>query len=166
VDGAPVHKALCRGSFGRSDHFGAMFNILHDDPVQSTSTGSLASTPHVNGHAKDTTVWCACITLLQATSGRGGWNDNLQIPQAIEDEIAAAVRNIDIILTNAGASWGHVVQVNTCHVGGFLPVVNDTIVNLYHQCMLSHAPVWTQLGVEALGLPAMRFEMHIAAMIH
>lgn len=28
------------------------------------------------------------------------------------------------------------------------------------------APIWTQVGVEALGLPAMRFEIRVAAIIH
>ncbi|MCO5786223.1 hypothetical protein DHB74_07650 [Pseudomonas sp. G11-1] len=100
------------------------------------------------------------------TSGQGGWNDDLQIPEAIEEEITAAFRNIELVLAKAGATWGHVIHVNTYHVGGFPPIVNDTIVKLYRQYMPNHAPVWTQLGVEALGLPAMRFEIRVTAIIH
>lgn len=82
------------------------------------------------------------------------------------DEIAAAFRNIELILSKAGASWDHVIHVNTYHVGGFPPIVNDTIVKLYRRYMPDHAPIWTQLGVEALGLPTMRFEIRVIALIH
>ncbi|QGN55020.1 Rid family hydrolase [Novosphingobium sp. Gsoil 351] len=100
------------------------------------------------------------------TSGHGGWNDKLEIPGDLDAEIAGAFRNIELVLTQAGASWNHVVHVNTYHVGGFPPIVNDTIVKLYRQYMPHHAPTWTQLGVESLGLPEMRFEIRITAIIH
>jgi len=100
------------------------------------------------------------------TSGQGGWNGDLVIPEAIDEEIAAAFRNIELVLTEAGAGWSHVIHVNTYHVGGFPPIVNETIVRLYRQYMPNHAPIWTQLGVEALGLPAMRFEIRVTAIIH
>jgi enamine deaminase RidA (YjgF/YER057c/UK114 family) len=86
------------------------------------------------------------------TSGQGGWNDSLQIPEKIEDEIAAA-------------TWAHVVHVNTYHVGGFPPIVNETIVKLYRQYMPNHAPIWTQVGIEELGLPTMRFEIRVTAIV-
>ena len=100
------------------------------------------------------------------TSGQGGWNDELEIPGAIDDEIAAAFRNIELVLSKAGASWDHVIHVNTYHVGGFPPIVNDTIVKLYRRYMPNHAPIWTQVGVEALGLTTMRFEIRVTAIIH
>ena len=97
------------------------------------------------------------------TSGQGGWNDALEIPEAIDDEIAAAFRNVEQVLLEAGATWDHVIHVNTYHVGGFPPIVNETIVKLYRRYMQNHAPIWTQVGVEALGLPTMRFEMRVTA---
>lgn len=100
------------------------------------------------------------------TSGQGGWNDELEIPEAIDEEIAVAFRNIELILAKAGANWEHVVHVNTYHVGGFPTIVNETIVKLYRQYMPNHAPIWTQVGVEALGLPTMRFEIRVTAIIH
>lgn len=65
------------------------------------------------------------------TSGQGGWNDDLRIPAAIEEEIAAAFRNIELVLAAAGATWSHVIHVNTYHVGGFPPVANETIARFY-----------------------------------
>ncbi|WP_397473731.1 RidA family protein [Pusillimonas sp.] len=100
------------------------------------------------------------------TSGQGGWNDDLEIPEAVDEEIAAAFRNIELVLAKAGATWDQVIHVNTYHVGGFPPIVNDTIVKLYRQYMPNHEPIWTQLGVEALGLPTMRFEIRVTAIIH
>lgn len=100
------------------------------------------------------------------TSGLGGWNDDLQIPEDIEEEITAAFRNIELVLDRAGATWDEVIHINTYHVGGFPPIVNDTIVKLYRRYMPNHAPVWTQSGVEALGLPSMRFEIRVTAIIH
>lgn len=99
------------------------------------------------------------------TSGQGGWNDSLQIPENIEDEIAAAFRNVELVLRTAGATWAHVVHVNTYHVGGFPPIVNETIVKLYRQYMPNHAPIWTQVGIEELGLPTMRFEIRVTAIV-
>jgi enamine deaminase RidA (YjgF/YER057c/UK114 family) len=44
--------------------------------------------------------------------------------------------------------------------------VNDTTETLYRQHMPNHAPIWTQVGVESLGLPDMRFEIRVTAIIH
>lgn len=100
------------------------------------------------------------------TSGQGGWNDELQIPESIEDEIAQAFENLERTLATAGANWEHVVHVNSYHVGGFPPIVNETMARLYRQYMPNHAPIWTQLGVAALGLPTMRIEIRVTAIVH
>jgi enamine deaminase RidA (YjgF/YER057c/UK114 family) len=84
------------------------------------------------------------------TSGQGGWNDDMQFPDTIEDEIAQAFRNVERTLATAGASWEHVVHANSYHVGGFPQAVNETMARLYRHYMPDHAPIWTELGVEAL----------------
>jgi enamine deaminase RidA (YjgF/YER057c/UK114 family) len=99
------------------------------------------------------------------TSGQGGWDENFKFPKSIEGEIRQAFRNLEKTLAIAGASWQHVVHVNSYHVGGFPPEVNDTMVKLYRKYMPNHAPIWTQLGVEALGLPAMRIEIRVTAIV-
>ena len=99
------------------------------------------------------------------TSGQGGWNDDLQIPKSLEEEIAQSFRNVERTLATAGAGWQDVVHVNSYHVGGFPPAVNETISRLYRQHMPGHAPVWTQTGVSALGLPAMRIEIRVTAIL-
>ncbi len=97
------------------------------------------------------------------TSGQGGWDDDLQFPESLADEIAQAFRNVERTLATAGASWEDVIHVNSYHVGGFLPEVNEAMVKLFRHYMPNHAPIWTQLGVEALGLPTMRIEIRVTA---
>jgi enamine deaminase RidA (YjgF/YER057c/UK114 family) len=98
-------------------------------------------------------------------SGQGGIDDNLQIPEAIADEIAQAFQNVGRTLATAGASWKHVVHVNSYHVGGFPPEVNEVMVKLFRHYMPNHAPIWTEVGVAALALPAMRIEIRVTAII-
>lgn len=98
-------------------------------------------------------------------SGQGGWDDDLRIPDALEEEIAQAFRNVERTLATAGAGWEHVVHVNSYHVGGFPPEVNETMARLYREYMPHHAPIWTQTGVVALGLPTMRIEIRVTAII-
>jgi enamine deaminase RidA (YjgF/YER057c/UK114 family) len=57
------------------------------------------------------------------TSGQGGIDDNLQIPELLSDEIAQTFRNVERTLATAGGAWEHVVHVNSYHVGGFPPEV-------------------------------------------
>lgn len=99
------------------------------------------------------------------TSGQGGWNDELQIPELLEEEIAQAFLNVEKTLATAGASWKHVIHVNSYHVGGFPPLVNETMVKMYRKYMPDHSPIWTQLGVAALGLPTMRVEIRVTAIL-
>ena len=97
------------------------------------------------------------------TSGQGGWSDNFQIPEKVENEIELAFRNLERTLATAGAEWKQVVHVNSYHVGGFPPVVNETMTRLFRQYMPDRAPIWTQVGVESLGLPDMRIEIRVTA---
>ncbi|MDD1452161.1 RidA family protein [Sphingomonas sp. H160509] len=85
-------------------------------------------------------------------SGQGGWNDDLVIPESIEDEIAQAFKNVERTLATAGANWRHVVHVNSYHVGGFPPVINETMARLYRHYMPDRAPIWTQLGGRGTGV--------------
>ena len=80
-------------------------------------------------------------------SGQGGWNDDLVIPESIEEEIEQAFKNVERTLATAGARWPHVVHVNSYHVGGFPPVINETMAKLYRHYMPDRAPIWTQLGI-------------------
>jgi enamine deaminase RidA (YjgF/YER057c/UK114 family) len=99
------------------------------------------------------------------TSGQGGVDDDLQIPESLADEIAQTFRNVERTLATAGASWEHVVHVNSYHVGGFPPEVNDVMVELFRHYMPNRAPIWTEIGVAALALPMMRIEIRVTAIV-
>jgi enamine deaminase RidA (YjgF/YER057c/UK114 family) len=96
------------------------------------------------------------------TSGQGGWNDNWEFPESLTAEIAQAFRNVERTLASAGAAWQHVIQVNSYHVG-FPDEVNQTMTERFRHYMPDHAPIWTALGVAALGDPKMRVEIRVTA---
>lgn len=98
------------------------------------------------------------------TSGQGGWNDDWEFPQSLADEIAQAFRNVERTLATAGAGWEHVVQVNSYHVG-FPDEVNQLMSERFRHYMPNHAPIWTALGVAALGDPKMRVEIRVTAIL-
>ena len=98
------------------------------------------------------------------TSGQGGWNDNWEFPESLTDEIAQAFRNVERTLASAGAAWQHVIQVNSYHVG-FPDEVNQTMTERFRHYMPDHAPIWTALGVAALGDPKMRVEIRVTAIL-
>ena len=98
------------------------------------------------------------------TSGQGGWNDNWEFPESLTDEIAQAFRNVERTLASAGAAWQHVIQVNSYHVG-FPDEVNQTMTERFRHYMPDHAPIWTALGVAALGDPKMRIEIRVTAIL-
>jgi len=98
------------------------------------------------------------------TSGQGGWNDNWEFPESLTDEIAQAFRNVERTLASAGAAWQHVIQVNSYHVG-FPDELNQTMTERFRHYMPDHAPIWTALGVAALGDAKMRVEIRVTAIL-
>jgi len=99
------------------------------------------------------------------TSGQGGWTDDFQFPhRELRDEIAQAFENVSRTLACAGAGWGHVIHVNSYHVG-FTPEVNTIMTDLFRKHMPNHVPIWTLLGVAALGEPQMRVEIRVTAIV-
>jgi enamine deaminase RidA (YjgF/YER057c/UK114 family) len=102
-------------------------------------------------------------------SGQGGWNDEWEFPEALADEIAQAFRNIERTLALAGAGWEHVVHVNSYHVpvkvGEGLQEHLDPMVELFRQYLPAQPPIWTCVGVPALGDPKMRVEIRVTAVL-
>ena len=98
------------------------------------------------------------------TSGQGGWNDDWEFPESLTEEIAQAFRNVGRTLATAGAGWEHVIHVNSYHVG-FGEEVNPAMVEQLRRYMPDHAPIWTALGVAALGDPKMRVEIRVTAVL-
>ena len=102
-------------------------------------------------------------------SGQGGWNDDVRFPDVLDDEIVRAFDNVQRVLAAAGATWRDVVTVDSYHV----PVEDDEIgdahtrvmVEQFRKRMGDRAPIWTQIGVAALGAPKMRVEIKVSAIV-
>ncbi|WSK83999.1 RidA family protein [Amycolatopsis sp. NBC_01286] len=102
-------------------------------------------------------------------SGQGGWDDDTVFPESLEEEIVQAFENVERTLATAGASWTDVVAVDSFHI----PTAPDTIgddhtrvmVEQFRKRMGDRAPIWTQLGVAALGAPGMRVEIRATAVV-
>ncbi len=98
-------------------------------------------------------------------SGQGGWDDDFTIPESLEAEIVRAFDNVQRTLAEAGAGWPDVVAVDSFHVVADHPFDehNKVVVEEFRRRMGDRAPIWTQVGVTALGLPAMRIEIKVTA---
>lgn len=100
-------------------------------------------------------------------SGQGGWNDAMEFPESVTDQIQLAFANVARTLETAGANWDHVIEVFSYHVGlsGHQDEVNAAMTAMFRQRMPDHAPIWTLLGVEALGEPNMKVEVRVTAIV-
>jgi enamine deaminase RidA (YjgF/YER057c/UK114 family) len=103
------------------------------------------------------------------TSGQGGWNNNWEFPESVEEEIIQAFDNVERTLAMAGASWMNVVHVNSYHVPTAPDFIGDdhlfTMTDQFRKRMGVRAPIWTCIGVPSLGDPKMRVEIRVTAII-
>ncbi|WP_194903836.1 Rid family hydrolase [Catenulispora rubra] len=98
------------------------------------------------------------------TAGQGGWNDDDEFPEGIADEIARAFENVEQTLALAGADWQHVVHVNSYHLPLDETAV-QTMAERFRHYLPGQAPIWTCIGVPALGDPRMRVEIRVTAVL-
>lgn len=100
-------------------------------------------------------------------SGQGGWDDELRFPESLEAEIVRAFDNVERTLATAGATWDDVVALDSFHIPtGSEDIGADQTRVMADQLRLrfgDRAPVWTQIGVAALGAPGMRVEIRVTA---
>ncbi|MBB5915386.1 enamine deaminase RidA (YjgF/YER057c/UK114 family) [Nocardia transvalensis] len=102
-------------------------------------------------------------------SGQGGWTDDLEFPEDLETEIVRAFDNVERTLATAGATWRDVVAVHSYHVPDSADFIGEVptrvMVEQFRKRMGERAPIWTQLGVAALGAPKMRVEIRVTAVL-
>jgi enamine deaminase RidA (YjgF/YER057c/UK114 family) len=101
-------------------------------------------------------------------SGQGGWDDDLNFPESLEDEIVRAFDNVERTLAEAGATWGDVIAVNSYHVPENPEFIGEThnrvMVEQFRKHMGDRRPIWTEIGVPVLGAPKMRVEIRVTAL--
>ncbi|MGX1027530.1 enamine deaminase RidA (YjgF/YER057c/UK114 family) [Streptomyces ambofaciens] len=103
-------------------------------------------------------------------SGQAGVNDDLIIPDSLEEEIIQAFDNVERTLNTVGASWKDVIHVNSYHkVAPGEDVISEDINTLmaeqFRSRMNGRQPVWTETGVTVLGLSTMRIETRVTAIV-
>ncbi len=103
------------------------------------------------------------------TSGQGGWDDEFNFPETLEDEIVRAFDNVERTLVSAGTTWHDVVSVVSYHIPESDVSIGDghnrVMVEQFERRMGNRAPIWTQIGVSALGAPMMRVEIAVTAVV-
>lgn len=102
-------------------------------------------------------------------SGQGGWNDNEEFPESVEEEIIRAFDNVERTLALAGASWKDVIHVNSYHVPTATDFIGDehlsVMTDQFRKRMGARAPIWTCIGVHVLGDRRMRVEVRVTAIV-
>ncbi|CAN5597623.1 RidA family protein [soil metagenome] len=102
-------------------------------------------------------------------SGQGGWDDEFNFPADLADEIARAFDNVERTLALAGASWSDVIAVDSFHVPEAADTIGDAhtrvMVEQFRRRLGERAPIWTEIGVAALGAPKMRVEIRVTAIV-
>ena len=102
-------------------------------------------------------------------SGQGGWDDDFNFPADLEEEIVRAFDNVERTLALTGATWRDVVSVNSYHIPESEVEIgnshNRVMVEQFRARMGERAPIWTQVGVAALGAPKMRVEIRVTAIV-
>jgi enamine deaminase RidA (YjgF/YER057c/UK114 family) len=102
-------------------------------------------------------------------SGQGGWDDDFNFPADLDEEIVRAFDNVERTLALTGATWRDVVSVNSYHVPESEVEIGDShnrvMVEQFRARMGDRAPIWTQVGVAALGAPKMRVEIRVTAIV-
>jgi enamine deaminase RidA (YjgF/YER057c/UK114 family) len=102
-------------------------------------------------------------------SGQGGWDDDLNFPDSLDEEIGRAFENVERTLATAGASWRDVVQVNSYHVisepDSSFDAHNEVMVAQLRKWTPDRGPIWTETGVTVLAAPKMRVEIRVTAVI-
>lgn len=103
-------------------------------------------------------------------SGQAGVDDDLVIPDSLEEEIVRAFDNVERTLATVGATWKDVIHVNSYHkVAPGDDVIGDehnlVMAEQFRLRMGGRAPIWTETGVTVLGLADMRVEIRVTAIV-
>ncbi|MDG4825391.1 Rid family hydrolase [Asanoa sp. WMMD1127] len=103
-------------------------------------------------------------------SGQAGVDDDLVVPESLEDEIVLAFDNVERTLATVGATWRDVIHVNSYHkvAPGDDAIGDDhnrVMADQFRRRLGGRAPIWTETGVTVLGLAAMRIEIRVTAIV-
>jgi reactive intermediate/imine deaminase len=81
-------------------------------------------------------------------------------PVDFTDQVKLAFSNLDAVLKTSGASLGDVIEITTYQLD--MEHFQD-VVDVRNEVFGEHRPAWTALGVNALALPSVQFEVSALA---
>jgi enamine deaminase RidA (YjgF/YER057c/UK114 family) len=94
-------------------------------------------------------------------AGQAGINPKtLRFPDDFNEQVRFAFQNLETVLEASGATLADVVELTTYQVD--MERFQD-VVDIHNEVFGEHRPAWTALGVKALALPSMQFEVSARA---
>ena len=96
-------------------------------------------------------------------SGQAGINPDGSIPDSIEEQMHLAYKSLKVVLEAAGASLADVVELVSYHV--MMPNDTKEAFAVKKDYFPSDFPAWTAVGVSALALPGLLFEVKATAVV-
>ncbi|CUS10009.1 unnamed protein product, partial [Tuber aestivum] len=106
------------------------------------------------------------MTGLNARGKASGWNPKTgELAKTMEEQIEKAFQNIELNLKDSGgAGWSQVYKIRSYHVDLSPESLGATVATIRKWCP-NHAPVWTCMGVAALGEEGMLIEIEVEAQV-
>ncbi|WVQ84251.1 hypothetical protein IAT38_006403 [Cryptococcus sp. DSM 104549] len=97
-------------------------------------------------------------------AGQGGWDPATgEFKETIKGQLEQAFKNVELAIRTAGGKgWEQVYRVNSYHLE-LNEEVNLIFAALLKEYCPNHYPVWTCVGVTALGAPGMQIEVEVSA---
>ncbi|KAK5166060.1 uncharacterized protein LTR77_008321 [Saxophila tyrrhenica] len=101
-------------------------------------------------------------------SGQGGWKANTLPPtlsDSLEEQIDQAFSNIDLAMRAAGGNGiSQVYRISSYHARlSATPETMEIMTKALAKWFPDYCPIWTAVGVEALGLSEMMVEIEAVA---
>ncbi len=96
-------------------------------------------------------------------SGQLGGAADGELASDPEAQFEQAFRNVEEVLTEAGASWADVVEMTTFHVA--LSDHLEAFVEVRNRFITEPWPAWTAIGITALARPGALVEIKVTATV-
>ncbi|KAF7189110.1 RutC family protein YjgH [Pseudocercospora fuligena] len=95
-------------------------------------------------------------------SGQGGWDSEVNVDPDWKRQIDKAFDNVDKVLKAAGLrGWEDVYLLRSYQTN--MEEHFEYFIETLKRKVPSHRPIWTALGVRALGMPSMIVEIEVEA---
>ena len=95
-------------------------------------------------------------------AGQLGRDENLRVIEGAEAQFVQAFENVNKVLSAAGATFDHVVEMITYHTDmRYLPL----FIEVKDRYFTNKVPTWTGIGTTALSMPGLLVEIKCTAVL-